>query len=258
MEENHETIDETEVILEESEEELEEQEAIEEVQMDDTPWIFFDYSGTLVDTVDALSRTYTKFLSRDFPPDQVKSLYKDFPKMSKVALMRKYKFNPFKYLIGGKNKLEEIRKEEFWEGVRAFPGIPEVLMRLQKIVNAKLAIVTHETELLDPEERVKIFQRFGIPIQFNEVIADSSNKEENFDLLVQNKGIAYGIIIGDNQFDIDLGKKHNFYTIGVTWGFSTRDEFIADFIIDDPREILQVVMSLMHQIEQKKLHGDPI
>ncbi|MGC9780150.1 MAG: HAD family hydrolase [Candidatus Heimdallarchaeota archaeon] len=258
MEENHETIDETEVILEEAEEELEEQEEIEEVQMDDTPWIFFDYSGTLVDTVDALSRTYTKFLSRDFPPDQVKSLYKDFPKMSKVALLRKYKFNPFKYLIVGKNKLEEIRKEEFWEGVRAFPGIPEVLMRLQKIVNAKLAIVTHETELLDPEERVKIFQRFGIPIQFNEVIADSSNKEENFDLLVQNKGIAYGIIIGDNQFDIDLGKKHNFYTIGVTWGFSTRDEFTADYIIDDPQEILQVVMSLMHQIEQKKLHGDPI
>jgi phosphoglycolate phosphatase len=225
---------------------------------DDTPWIFFDYSGTLVDTVNALSRTYTKFLGKEFPPEQVKSLIKDYPVMSKIALIRKYKFNPFKFLFGGNNKLEEIRKEEFMAGVRAFPGIPEVLTRLQRIVKAKLALVTHETDLEDEEIRLETFQKFGIPIDFDKIITDSKNKKEIFDEFITEQGIKYGILISDTQFDIDLGKNQNLSTIGVTWGFSTRDELQADFIIDDPREVLQVVMNLMRQIEQKMLHGDPI
>lgn len=229
-----------------------------EIVKDETPWLFFDYSGTLVDTVNALSRTYTRFLGKEFPPENVKSLYKDYPKLGKIALMRKYKFNPLKHLFGGKNKIDEIRKEEFWDGVRAFPGIAEVLSRLQKIVTAKLAIVTHETELDDEEEREKIFQKFGIPKVFDAIITDYSNKKEKFDQFVEEQGIVHGIFIGDTQFDLDLGKTHNFSTIGVTWGFSSQDEFLADFVIDDPRELLQIVMSLLHQIEQKKLHGDPI
>ncbi|MBN1330652.1 MAG: HAD hydrolase-like protein [Candidatus Heimdallarchaeota archaeon] len=230
---------------------------IEIAQKDETPWIFFDYSGTLVNTVNALSKTYTRFLGKEFPPESVKQLYKDYQRLGKLAIFRKYKFNPIKFIFGGKKKFEEIRKEEFWSGVRAFPGIPEVLLRLQKIVLAKFAIVTHETEIQDPVERNKIFQHFGLPNQFHEVITDSTNKEEKFNKFIQEKGIQYGIIIGDTQFDLDLGKKLNFYTIGVTWGFSIREEFNAHYIIDDPREILQVVMNLMHQIETSKLHGDP-
>ena len=42
------------------------------------PWIFFDYSGTLVDTVVPLSRSYSRFLGREFPVEQVKKLYKDY------------------------------------------------------------------------------------------------------------------------------------------------------------------------------------
>ncbi|MBY8995760.1 MAG: HAD hydrolase-like protein [Candidatus Heimdallarchaeota archaeon] len=242
----------------EEEQEIEISEDSVEIIKDDTPWLFFDYSGTLVDTVNALSRTYTRFLGKEFPPEKVKSLYKDYPKLGKIALMRKYKFNPFKYMIGGKSKIDEIRKEEFWVGVRSFPGIPEVLLRLQKIVKAKLAIVTHETELEDEVEREKIFQKFGIPITFDGIITDYSNKKEKFDQFIEDRGIVHGICIGDVQFDLDLGKTHGFFTIGVTWGFSSRDELLADYVIDDPRELLQIVMSLMHQIEQKQLHGDPI
>ncbi|NHJ31787.1 MAG: hypothetical protein FK732_02885 [Asgard group archaeon] len=241
--------------------EEQETEAIEEeveLVKDETPWLFFDYSGTLVDTVNALSRTYKRFLGKEFPPDKVKSLYKDYPVLGKVALMRKYKFNPIKHLFGGKSKINEIRKEEFWDGVRAFPGISEVLSRLQKIVKAKLAIVTHETELEDEAEREKIFEKFGIPIKFDAIITDDSNKKEKFDQFIENQGIIYGICIGDVQFDLDLGKTYGFSTIGVTWGFSSREELNADFVIDDPRELLQIVMSLLHQIEQKKLHGDPV
>lgn len=226
--------------------------------LNDEPWIFFDYSGTLVDTVKALSNTYSRYLGRDFPHQQVKNLYKDFPASNKFRIMFKYKINPLKFVFGGRKTLEKYRQDEFWKNVKAFPGIPEVLMRLQKITKVKMAIVTHETELNDPKEREKILTHFGIPNVFATVITDYKNKEKSFNLFLEEKQITNGIFIGDTQFDIYLGKKRNFRTIGVTWGFSAIDELDADHIIGNPRELLSIITDWIHQLEQKKLHGDPI
>ncbi|MHA1353938.1 MAG: HAD family hydrolase [Candidatus Heimdallarchaeota archaeon] len=258
LEEIIEEIDEAVEEIEEQTEEIEElaEEVLEVEEMDEeppvkesAPWIFFDYSGTLVDTVNALSRAYTRFLGKEFPQDRVKGLYKDYPKMSNIAIMRKYKLNPFKYLAGGKDKFEVVRKEEFMTGVRAFPGIQEVLLRLQKMAVAKLAILTHETELDDEDERERILQHFAIPNVFEAVITDFKNKEEAFNLFIQENPISFGIIISDTQFDLDIGKKNNLKTIGVSWGFSSQDELDADHVIGDPRELLQVIVNLMHQRE---------
>ncbi|NHJ04229.1 MAG: HAD family hydrolase [Candidatus Heimdallarchaeota archaeon] len=251
IEEDIEAIDE-EIIKDEIEEET----IVKEKESN--PWIFFDYSGTLVDTVNALSKSYTRLLGKEFPPHQVKSLYKDYPKSNKFSIMLKYKISPFKYLFGGKKKFDEIRKEEFWNSVRAFPGIPEVLSRLSMMSKVKIAIVTHETELQDTEERERILQHFGIPNIFETVICDYWNKEESLNLFLSENDVSFGIFIGDTQFDLDIGKKNEFSSIGVTWGFSTRDELSADYVIDDPRELLQVLMTLIHKAEQQKLHGDPI
>jgi len=244
----------TEVVEDSVEDTIEEELEVEDetVIKESAPWIFFDYSGTLVDTVNALSKTYTRFLGKEFPQERVKSLYKDYPKLNNLALMRKYKINPFKYLAGGKDKLEEIRKEEFMSGVRAFPGIQDVLLRLQKMAIGKIAILTHETELDEEEERERILQKFAIPNVFDAVITDIKNKEEAFKLFIQENPVSYGIVISDMQFDLDIGKKQNLKTIGVSWGFSSQDELDADFVISDPRELLQVIVNLMHQ-EQTNL-----
>lgn len=246
-----ETIEEITDLVEETDETTEGELEVEEVPVvkESAPWIFFDYSGTLVDTVNALSRAYTRFLGKEFPQDRVKNLYKDYPKMNNLAIMSKYKLNPFKYLGGGKDKFEVIRKEEFMTGVRAFPGIQEVLLRLQKMNIAKLAILTHETELQDEEEREKILQHFAIPNVFEVAITDIKNKENAFKLFIEENPVSFGIIISDMQFDLDIGKHNNLKTIGVSWGFSSRDELDADHVIGDPRELLQVIVNLMHQRE---------
>lgn len=226
--------------------------------LNNTPWIFFDYSGTLVDTISALSNTYSRYLKREFPHQQVKSLYKDFPKSNKFKIMFKYKINPFKFVFGGRKTFEKYRQDEFWTNVKAFPGIPEVLMKIQKIAKVKMAIVTHETELNDLKERKKILAHFGIPNVFDSVITDYKNKEKSFRLFLENKQITNGIFIGDTQFDIYLGKKHHLKTIGVTWGFSAIDDLDADHVIDNPQELFQIITDWIHQLEQKKLHGDSI
>ncbi len=226
--------------------------------LNETPWIFFDYSGTLVDTVNALSNAYSRFLGRDFPQQQVKNLIRDFPSSNKIKLMFKYKLNPLKFVFGGRKTFEKYRQDEFKKNVKAFPGIPEILLKIKKMAKIKMAIVTHEIELNEPEEREKILTHFGIPNVFDTVITDYKNKEESFNLFLKNEQITNGIFVGDTQFDIYLGKRNNLRTIGVTWGFSTTDDLDADHIIDNPRELLQIITDWVHHLEQRKLHGDPI
>ena len=60
---------------------------------------------------------------------------------------------------------------------------------------------------------MKIFQKFGIPNVFDAIITDESNKKEKFDQFIDEQGIVNGIIIGDLQFDLDLGLSYNFNTI---------------------------------------------
>ncbi|MFW9921672.1 MAG: HAD family hydrolase [Candidatus Thorarchaeota archaeon] len=227
-------------------------------EIDRTPWVFFDYSGTLVDTVNALSKTYTKMIGKNFPPDKVKSFYKEYHSANKIKIFIKYRLNPLKFLFKGKQRFEEIRKEEFSNSVRAFPGVYDVLSRMKKMANVKMAIVTHEVELNEREEREKIFQKFGIPNVFDDVVTDYWNKKDSFDTFVEEKNIGYGIFVSDTQFDLNLGKNHNFDTIGVTWGFSSREELEANHIIDDPRELLQIIVGLLRKMEHQQLHGDPI
>ena len=221
-------------------------------------WIFFDYSGTLVDTVKALSFTYTRYLGREFSEQNVKDFYKDFHSMSKLKLMRKYRMNPLRYIFGGKKIWEKYRQEEFWKHVKAFRGIAEVLNKIGSKSFINMAIVTHETELNDPSEREKILTHFGIPNVFTTVITDYNDKEKNFSQFIENNEITTGIFVGDTQFDVDIGKRQNCKTIGVTWGFSKAEDFDADNIVNNPKELEKVIMGWMHQIEQRILHGDPI
>ncbi|MGA9598448.1 MAG: HAD hydrolase-like protein [Acidimicrobiia bacterium] len=54
-------------------------------------------------------------------------------------------------------------------------------------------------------------------------------------------------VIGDRRYDIEAGRAHNTRTIGVTWGFGSRDELEqagADRVVDHPGEIADIVAPL--------------
>jgi phosphoglycolate phosphatase len=52
------------------------------------------------------------------------------------------------------------------------------------------------------------------------------------------------IMVGDRSYDILGAKKHGIYSIGVTYGYGTKEELIeskADDIIDSPEKIMGAV-----------------
>ena len=207
-------------------------------------WIFFDYSGTLIDTLYPLSKTWTRFFGKEFPPDRVKSMLKDHSESNKVSLIIKHRINPFR-ILGGRKKLNKIRNEEFENSVKVFPGISDMLLELRNKKSVFLGIFTHDPELIDKENRSQLFKQFGIPIEFDIIITDEKDKGKCLKTFIVKNSISNGIVVGDTQYDLNVGKNCKFKTIGVTWGFSSRDELIGDFVVENPEELLDVILKII-------------
>ena len=54
-------------------------------------------------------------------------------------------------------------------------------------------------------------------------------------------------MIGDTVYDITMGKNAKINTVGVTWGYNTKEELHnanADHIIHDPNELVEILRKL--------------
>ena len=59
-----------------------------------------------------------------------------------------------------------------------------------------------------------------------------------------------GAMIGDRKFDILAGKAHGYKTVGVTWGYGSRDELTehgVDLLVDSPQDLEKIIRSCTKQ-----------
>ena len=117
-----------------------------------------------------------------------------------------------------------------------YPGVPECLAAL-KAAGAKLYIVTNKRHV--PTQR--IVRKFGWDTLFNGVWSYDSflgvkyKKPELLAHLLQTLKIdpVDAVMVGDTKGDVDSGKANGMHTIGVTWGYGSREELTeADEIVD--------------------------
>jgi phosphoglycolate phosphatase len=132
------------------------------------------------------------------------------------------------------------------ELARVYPGIPQLLGSLAG--RARLGVVTSKPQVF----ALPILETLGLAGQM-EVIegADPTDSEPKpvtlaraLDRLGLESGAEGVAMIGDRRHDIEAGRVFGLGTVGVTWGFGTRDELIeagADTIVDDPSEIALLV-----------------
>jgi phosphoglycolate phosphatase len=132
------------------------------------------------------------------------------------------------------------------ELARTYPGIPQLLDALAG--RARLGVVTSKPQIF----ALPILETLGLAGRM-EVIegADPTDSEPKpvtlaraLDRLGVDSGFDGVTMIGDRRHDVEAGRVFGLRTVGVTWGFGSRDELIeagADTIVDDPSEIALVV-----------------
>ncbi len=126
-----------------------------------------------------------------------------------------------------------------------YPGIRETLQAL-KAAGHRLFVATSKPEGMS----VEILEKFELA-QYFELICGATldgSRSHKADviayLLGQVESLENVVMVGDTKFDVLGAKEHSIPTIGVAWGYGTREEMLeagAVAIAEKPEDLLTLV-----------------
>ncbi len=187
--------------------------------------ILFDLDGTLVDTLDDLTNSLNRVLSKHGYSNKTRQD------------VRSFLGNGYRKLIErstGKNdnKINDILLEEFIIDYshnccvysKPYDGIIN-LLKFLKDKNIKIAVISNKND----EAVSKIIDSlFGDLIDYSCGMKDGYNTKPNLDIyndiMTNLKGVFSPIMVGDSEVDIKTAKNAEIDCITVTWGFRNKED----------------------------------
>ena len=207
--------------------------------------IFFDFDGTIADTVNGILATMTatfKELNLPVPPqDAMKST---IGMLLGDALQQLGNLDDSQRVIAVKTYQRLFREVEL-PNTRIFPGVSQTLQTL-KSRGVKMAIVTSR----GIESLRLILTQNNILEYFDELVTrDNGFKPKpapdmvNYLLRKMNLAPSDVLVVGDTTFDIDMGTAAGCKTCAVTYGNHSADRLATskcDWMVGSFEEIAEV------------------
>jgi phosphoglycolate phosphatase len=209
--------------------------------------ILFDLDGTLTDPAEGITRCFQHSLNRlDKPcPSQAELASHIGPPIRQA----------FATILQSSDEtlIEEalaIYRERFstiglFEN-SVYEGVPEMLSRLHSL-GYRLLIATSKPQVY-AEKILEHFalNRFFIEVHGNELSGRLDDKAELLSELIARHKLdaAATLMVGDRWHDIVAAKKNGVRSLGVTYGYGSREELReagADCLCDRPEEIVSCI-----------------
>lgn len=209
--------------------------------------ILFDLDGTLTDPKEGITKSFQYALRKlgyDEPnlDDLVRVIgpplwdsFQDFYGLTWDQADQGVQFYRERYRDVGKFENQLI------------PGIPEVLQALKE-AGKTLAVATSKPTVYS----IEILEHFGLRDYFDEVVGSNLDgtrihKSDVIEhaLSLFDFTVNQTIMIGDRKHDILGAKHHGMTSIGVLFGYGSREEFTdcgADFIVETPDQLLPILL----------------
>ena len=209
----------------------------------------FDLDGTLLDTIADLAAATNHALQKNgFPMHDVETLRtfvgNGIGKLLERALPEEGRTA---------DNVERLRSDfvPYYDGHNAdlsqpYPGVAELLSRLQQ-KGMMLAVASNKYQ----EATVKLVKQYFPMINFVEILGqrEGINVKPDptivFDILKKaNVSPEETLYVGDSGVDMRTAVAAGVRSVGVTWGFRSREELIemgADYLADRAEEILNLL-----------------
>lgn len=209
----------------------------------------FDLDGTLLDTIGDLAEACNYMLSlRELGShtreEYAKMVGNGILNLVKRALPEELRTD--EYVMAARADFLDFYTANIDRHTRPYDGIYEVLRTLQD-EGWSLAVASNKFD----EGTQKLVRSIFPDIHFSAIYG---NKEgfplkpdaALLDLIIKecDADVATTWMIGDSGVDIQTAKNAGVRSIGCSWGFRPRtelEEFGADYIVDAPSEILQIL-----------------
>lgn len=205
--------------------------------------IIFDFDGTLIDTRPGIIKAFQEMMSdMDFEPADKETIGKliGIPLAQFVEILLKTK--DIEIVKKGSELFKaHYEKEHVFDNV-LYPGIPELLENIKNnsgnnfVVSNKIDAFLNK--ILEQHNIKKYFQS----IRGTDGTGRSSQKSDYIKDLIEENSLdrATTVIIGDRRDDIIAGKDNLIHTIGITYGYGSREELAeagADIIAENADDI---------------------
>ena len=209
----------------------------------------FDLDGTLLDTIGDLAEACNYMLSlRELGShtreEYAKMVGNGILNLVKRALPEELRTD--EYVMAARADFLDFYTANIDRHTRPYDGIYEVLHTLQE-EGWSLAVASNKFDEGTQKLVRSIFpdihfsaiygNKEGFPLKPDAALLDLIMKECDAD-------VATTWMIGDSGVDIQTAKNAGVRSIGCSWGFRPRtelEEFGADYIVDTPSEILQIL-----------------
>ncbi len=207
-------------------------------------YIFFDFDGTLVNTVKGTAESAQYALNQlSIKTDNIENLGKIFcgPPLKESFSKFLTKENDIKSAI---ELYKKYQAENTIELSEIYDGIKELLERL-KDKGKTLNVVT----LKSKETTIKILEFLDIYQYFDNIIGmcnefPNQNKKEMLKYAIKTIDLNKAIMIGDRKSDIEAGNYCEIDTIAVLYGmdsFETLSTVNPTFFAKNPNEIYEII-----------------
>ncbi len=211
--------------------------------------VVFDLDGTLLATLESIAKSGNEMLKHFSLPEAPVSQYGAFAgDGADVLVERALRYagdTTLSHLEEAKKKYRECFKEFCAYHVEPYDGILEMLDGLCE-QGIKLAVFTNKPH----ENAVKLMKEYFPKHPFTHVLGQCDAYPRKPDpkgifQITSDWGVKCEecIYVGDSDVDMKTGKRANCLTVGVLWGFRTKEELLAngaDRVISNPIDLLQL------------------
>jgi phosphoglycolate phosphatase len=208
--------------------------------------ILFDVDGTLCDPgpsmIESAKYALSKFGIEENDPEALRRMIG--PPLEH-AFRDNYRFDEEKTSQAVVYFRDKMQKDgvQLYE---AYPGIVELVKKLHGD-GKKLGVVTSKIDYIAKAtlEKTGLLPYFDVvSAQQPEVVVD---KEVILTKALQGLGVdgdSSVVMIGDRKYDIEAANTHHYDSIGVTWGYGTRDELEAEgatYVVDTMEQLIKIL-----------------
>lgn len=210
----------------------------------------FDLDGTTADSVGAIAYTANQCLEfYGLKPNPVED-YKFFAGEGQFELIKRALIaagdSELKLYDQVMSKYIELFETGCTYQVTSFPGVLETLEKLKEN-GIKIAILSNKHH----KNTMKVVEKiYGIHL-FDSILGQKETHKrkpspEGVFLLLEEFQVKPEecLFIGDTGTDMETGKNAGVDTVGITWGFRSKEELImaqATYVIDEPKEIFKLL-----------------
>lgn len=210
------------------------------------PYFIFDLDGTVVNPGTAIPRCINYALQKHkikpVPIERLKR-YIGFDLNTVFSEITKRKDKRFL-----KSCVDAYRERFHKEGIAEHRLYPGIVGLLEAAARGGALVVASVKPKVSCE---MVLDHLGIRPLFTAVYGSElngkySNKGDLLKYLMKSEGIKRGLVIGDRGIDIEAAKKCNCPTIGVSYGYGTKEELAAagaDHIAETVGELRQCLIN---------------